>query len=158
MSDEDLFRKILKYGLKKGADQIEVFILEGSSDIVQLEKNAIFASESKSITGFGVRAYTKKGLGIATSSIIDKESLKEITEKAVKLSKLSPPDNLFATLPGPFTKYPEISGLCDCSINDLPEEEITEMAINSIENASKNPLYHHSCHFARSVLFESPER
>ena len=155
MSDEELYRKILKYGLKKGADQIEVFLLEGSSDIVQLEKNAIFASESKSITGFGVRAYTKKGLGIATSSIINKETLKEITEKAVKLSKLSPPDNLFATLPGPFTNYPKVTGLSDSSISNLLEEEITEMAINAIDNATNKHDVILSGNFRRMYVTET---
>ncbi|NHK30112.1 MAG: TldD/PmbA family protein [Asgard group archaeon] len=131
----DIFQKALQLGLKKGADQIEIYVLKGNMDVVQLEKNAIKASESKSVTGIGVRAYTKKGLGIATTSVIDPSSIKDIIIKAVKLSKLSPPDKLFKTLPGPFEKYPEVKGLSDKKIVNLPAAELTELTIKAIDSA-----------------------
>lgn len=131
----NIYHKALQLGLKKGADQIEIYVLKGNTDVVQLEKNAIKASESKSVTGIGVRAYTKKGLGIATTSLIDPPSIKDIIIKAVKLSKLSPPDKLFKTLPGPFEKYPEIEGLSDNKISELPADELTDLAIEAIDSA-----------------------
>ena len=131
----DIYHKAINLGLKKGADQVELFVIEGYSDVVQLEKNAIKASESKSITGLGVRAYTKKGLGIATTSLIDDDSIKEIVIKAVKLSKLSPPDKLFKTLPGPFENYPIIEGLSSKGVSNLTADKLTELAINAIDSA-----------------------
>jgi len=131
----NIYEKALQLGLKKGADQIEIYVLKGNTDVVQIEKNAIKAAESKSVTGIGVRAYTKKGLGIATTSIIDPSSIKDIIIKAVKLSKLSPPDKLFKTLPGPFEKYPEIKDLSDKQINELPPDQLTELAIDAIDSS-----------------------
>ena len=151
----ELFNKAIKHGLKKGADQLEIFVLEGSTDVVQLEKSAIFASESKAITGFGIRAYTNKGLGIATSSVIDKESVLDLVEKAVKLSKLSPPDELFKTLPGPYTNYPKVDGLLDKSICDLPAESLTEMTIEAIDNSLEKHDVIVSGNFKRMDVTES---
>ncbi len=131
----NIYHKALALGLRKGADQVELFVIEGYSDVVQIEKNAIKASESKSVTGLGVRAYTKKGLGIATTSLIDAESIKEIVIKAVKLSKLSPPDKLFKTLPGPFENYPTIQGLSNKGVSNLTAAELTELAISAIDSA-----------------------
>ncbi len=131
----NIYHKAISYGLKKGADQVELFVIEGYSDVVQLEKNAIKASESKSVTGLGVRAYTKKGLGIATTSLIDEDSTKDIVNKAVKLSKLSPPDKLFKTLPGPFEIYPTIDGLSNEGVSNLSADKLTEMAITAIDSA-----------------------
>ncbi|MBN1330767.1 MAG: TldD/PmbA family protein [Candidatus Heimdallarchaeota archaeon] len=134
----DFFQKVINMGLKKGADQIEFFVLEGFTDIIQLENNGIKVSESKTITGIGVRAYSKKGLGIATTSLLGGESIKEIVSKAVKLSKLSPPDTLFKTLPGPFDSYPQVEGLFDEEIINLPDEKLTEMAIEAIDCANES--------------------
>ncbi|MFW9922096.1 MAG: TldD/PmbA family protein [Candidatus Thorarchaeota archaeon] len=152
---DELFQKAIKYGIKKGADQVEIFALEGCIDIVQLEKNAIFASESKSITGIGVRVYTKKGLGIATSSLIEKESIKKIVEIAVKLSKLSPPDKLFSSLPGPFTNYPKIDGLNDKGICELPDEKLPEMASEAIDSALERHKVITSGNFKRTDVNET---
>ena len=152
---DELFVKGVKYGIKKGADQVEIFVLEGSSDVVQLEKNAIFASESKTITGIGVRAYTNKGLGIATTSLLDKESIKDSVYKAVKLSKLSPADDLFSSLPGPFTKYPSVKGLADKAITSLPAENLTEMAIEAIDSAVEKEDVIVSGNFKRMHVTES---
>ncbi len=151
----DFFIKGIKHGIKKGADQVEIFVLEGASDITQLEKNAIFASESKTITGFGVRAYTKKGLGIATTSLLDKDSIKDSVNKAVKLSKLSPPDDLFSSLPGPFTKYPKVKGLEDKTISELPAENLTEMAIEAIDSAIEKDEVVVSGNFKRLCVTET---
>ncbi len=151
----DMFVKSVNLGLKKGADQIEIFVLEGASDIVQLEKNAIFASESKTITGLGVRAYTKKGLGIATTSLLDKDSIKDSVMKAVELIKLSPPDDWFSTLPGPFTNYPNVRGLEDRAISDLPTENLTEMAIEAIDSATEKDDVVVSGNFKRVCVTES---
>ena len=152
---DELFVKGVNYGLKKGADQVEIFVLEGASDVVQLEKNAIFASESKTITGIGVRAYTNKGLGIATTSLLDKEAVKDSVYKAVKLSKLSPADDLFSSLPGPFTKYPSVKGLADNVITNLPAENLTEMAIEAIDSAVEKEDVIVSGNFKRMHVTES---
>ncbi|NHJ47895.1 MAG: TldD/PmbA family protein [Asgard group archaeon] len=151
----NIYHKAIQYGLRKGADQIELYILEGNADVVQLEKNAIKASESKSVTGIGVRAYTKKGLGIATTSLLDSDSIKEIVLKAVKLSKLSPPDKLFQSLPGPFEKYPQIEGLSDDSISDLPADVLTELTIEAIDAAVENHDVYVSGSFNRSNATET---
>ncbi|HUT81741.1 MAG TPA: TldD/PmbA family protein [Candidatus Bathyarchaeia archaeon] len=133
----DFYQKVINMGLKKGADQIELFVLDGFTDIVQLENNGIKTSESKTITGIGVRAYSDKGLGIATTSLLDEDSIKEIVLKAVKLSKLSPPDPLFKTLPGPFDSYPKVEGLFDDEIINLPDDKLAEMAIEAIDCANE---------------------
>ncbi|HUU78909.1 MAG TPA: TldD/PmbA family protein [candidate division Zixibacteria bacterium] len=151
----ELFHKAIRLGLKKGADQLEIFALEGYTDVVQFEKNAIFASESKTITGIGIRAYSNKGLGIATSSMMDKESVKEIVEMAVKLSKLSPSDDLFESLPGPFTKYPKVEGLNDKGICELPAESLTEMTIEAIDNALEKQKVIVSGNFKRVAVTET---
>ncbi|MHA1213368.1 MAG: PmbA/TldA family metallopeptidase [Candidatus Heimdallarchaeota archaeon] len=150
----DIYQKAVHYGLKKGADQVEIFILEGFTDVIQLEKNAIKASESKTVTGIGVRAYTNKGLGIATTSLLDQDSINNIVGKAVKLSKLSPPDDLFERLPGPFDTYPEVTGLCDEKICNLPDGQLTEMAIEAIDNALEKHDVIASGNFSRSYAIE----
>lgn len=133
----DFYQKVINMGLKKGADQIELFLLDGFTDVVQLENNGIKVTESKTITGIGVRAYTNKGLGIATTSLLEEESIKEIVLKAVKLSKLSPPDNLFKSLPTSFESYPQVEGLFDKEIINLPDDKLTEMAIEAIDCANE---------------------
>jgi PmbA protein len=151
----NIYHKAIQYGLRKGADQIELYVLEGSSDVVQLEKNAIRAAESKTVTGIGVRAYTKKGLGIATTSLLDSDSIRDIVTKAVKLSKLSPPDKLFKTLPGPFDNYPQINGLSDDKITFITPDKLTEMAIDAIDSAVENNNVYVSGSFNRSNATET---
>lgn len=151
----NIYKKAINHGLKKGADQIELFVLEGCSDVVQLEKNAIKAAESKAITGIGVRAYTKNGLGIATTSSIDPIVIKDIVTKAVKLSKLSPPDDLFKTLPGPFNSYPEVEGLFDKTICNYSDDTLTELAITSIDSALEYHDVITSGNFNRSYATET---
>ena len=150
-----IYEKAINYGLKKGADQIELFVLEGCSDVVQLEKNAIKAAESKTITGIGVRAYTKKGLGIATTSSLEHDAIKNIVGKAVKLSKLSPPDRLFKSLPGPFDSYPDVKGLSDKTLCEFSDEKLTEMACASIDSALEKHDVIASGNFNRSYATET---
>lgn len=151
----EIYQKAIKYGLKRGADQIELFVLEGCTDAVQLEKNAICASESKTVTGIGIRAYSNKGLGIATTTLLEEESIKESIGKAVALSKNSPADELFTSLPGPFEKYPEVKGTCDVGVCDLPNETIPEMAIQAIDAALEKHDVIISGNFKRSFFTES---
>jgi len=151
----DIYSKIINFGLKKGADQRELFILDGFSDVIQLEKNAIKASDSKTVTGIGIRAYTKNGLGMATTSLLDIESIKEATLKAVKLSKLSPPDKLFKSLPGPFDDYPKVEGLSEKGVSELSSDTLAEMAIEAIDSALEKHDVIVSGSFNRSSAIET---
>ncbi|MHA1740292.1 MAG: TldD/PmbA family protein [Candidatus Heimdallarchaeota archaeon] len=152
---DDFYKKAVKYGLKKKADQIELFILKGYTDVVQLEKNAIFASESKTITGIGIRAYTKNGVGMATTSSLDHSAIKDVVSKAVTLSKLSPPDDLFESLPGPFDKYPKLDGLYDDAIENMPDDDLPEMAITAIDCALEKHDVIVMGNFKRLIVSES---
>ena len=131
----NIFQKAINYGLKKGVDQIELFLLDGHSDVVLIEKNAIKATECKSLTGVSVRAYTNKGLGIATNTLIDEKNITKTIKEAVILSKLSPPDDLFKSLPGPFDNYPKVVGLFDYNLKNLSDEQLIDLAIESIDSA-----------------------
>jgi len=152
---DEFCKKAIKYGLKKKADQIELFVLKGYTDVVQLEKNAIFASESKTITGIGIRAYTKNGVGMATTSSLEHSAIKDVISKAVTLSKLSPPDDLFSSLPGPYEKYPSIDGLYDEAITNMPDDDLPEMAIEAIDCATEKHEVIVMGNFKRLIVTES---
>jgi len=152
---DEFYKKAVKYGLKKKADQVELFVLKGYTDVVQLEKNAIFAAESKTITGIGIRAYTKNGVGMATTSSLDHSAIKGVVSKAVTLSKLSPPDDLFESLPGPFDKYPKLDGLYDDAIENMPDDDLPEMAITAIDCALEKHDVIVMGNFKRLIVSES---
>ncbi|MCF2142289.1 MAG: TldD/PmbA family protein [Candidatus Heimdallarchaeota archaeon] len=153
--DSRQIHEAINFGLKRGADQLEFFILHGNSETVQIEKSAIKASENKSISGMGIRAYTKKGLGIATTTLLTECSLKELTKKAVQLSKIAPPDELFKSLPGPFTAYPKVNGLYDKTITNFPDGHLTDLAIEAIEAGLEKHNVIISGSFEREVVEES---
>ncbi|MEA2070875.1 MAG: TldD/PmbA family protein [Asgard group archaeon] len=132
---EQIFQNAIEYGQKKGADQLDLYILEGCSETVQIEKNNIIVSESKSITGIGIRVYTNNSLGMATTSLLTKQAILEAINRAYGLSKASPSDELFDSLPGPYSDYPIIGGLADAETCSLPGDYLTEIAIEAIETA-----------------------
>jgi PmbA protein len=130
-----LYREAIQLGEQRGAEQIELFILKGTTDVIQFEKNGIIASESKTLTGISVRAYTNKGLGLATTTLLTKDSILNAVKKAVTLSKSSPPDELFKSLPESKTNYPTVDGLDDKAIRNLSAASLANLAIEGIDSA-----------------------
>jgi len=76
--------KLVKFGLKEGADQVEVSVREGTDFSVEVRKGKIEKLEEAGTRSLAVRVIKDQKSATATSSKFDLEPLKDLVRGAVK--------------------------------------------------------------------------
>ncbi|KKK42650.1 hypothetical protein LCGC14_0416150 [marine sediment metagenome] len=119
----------------------EFFFEKNKYTSIEIEENTIKISETGDDNGVGVRVINKKGaLGFAFSNILNKKTIKELCNIAIKMMNVSTPDGDFKDLPGPYQNYPKVKNLFDRDLKYFEIENSLSYINNLIEVCSQDEL------------------
>ncbi|MFC1501980.1 TldD/PmbA family protein [bacterium] len=93
-----LAEKLVAYGRKKGADEVEISIGEGSEFTVDVRQGEIEKLVEAGSKGLSLKVILDKRVATASSSDFSEETLNHLIENAISRAKVSSPDP-FAGLP-----------------------------------------------------------
>jgi PmbA protein len=114
----------LKFAQQMGADDAEVFVYQGLTTKVNIERGQIAKNLQISDLGLGIRATIKKAMGFAYTNVLEsKTTIQETVTNALSLAKASKPDTHWSGFP---TKYdfPTVKDTYDKKIVQLDSEDM----------------------------------
>jgi PmbA protein len=94
----DLAEELVSHGRKKGADQIEVLVDEGSEFSVDVREGKIEKLEEAGERDLSLKIIVDQKVATASSSDLNKETLHRLVENAIARARVSSPDP-FSGLP-----------------------------------------------------------
>ncbi len=127
-------RQACEAGRRAGADFVEVRISEGKSANVRLERSSVDSTEVKLISGAGVRAFCKGGLGSVSLDGLDVTRIIQAAEQAAEMARFAVPDKDFMTLPAPEDEI-SVAGLYDPAIENIDTPALARIALECVEAA-----------------------
>lgn len=128
--------KVVTFCENKGAEA-EALGIKRKEIIVTIERSDIKLCIKQYTTGVGIRTLTKNSVGFASCNTLDEYTAKETAERAVNMSKKTPPLP-FATLSSP-GQLPEITGLYDPEVQNFDEEDAVSTVKNMVKAATEDP-------------------
>lgn len=123
--------EIIKKAKQKGADQIEVYLVEGRNLSVEIKGQKIEALEESVSSGYAIRVIKDQRLGFAYSNSM--ADIEDVLEKAI--------DNAFFVSPDEFFELPEPSGfyynldVFDPLIDGIKKEDLVKKCLE-LEDAA----------------------
>jgi PmbA protein len=125
----DLAQDLVNFGKARGADEIEVSILDGYEFSVDVRFGEIENLVEAGSRALGLRAIKDKKTAFASSSDLSRETLEHLVKNAIKRAALANPDE-FSGLPLLSSEQKEIPSLnlFDPSISDLDSKKKIGMA------------------------------
>ena len=126
----------MKSALRKGAAEAEVFVYEGLSTSVGIERGQISKSDRIIDRGIGVRVQAKKAIGFANTNIIDDPAVVEDTiVKALSAARASKPDKDWNGLPEK-RSYSAPQGTFSSEVSELHSEDLVKAASRMLDAAT----------------------
>ncbi|MDA1317371.1 MAG: TldD/PmbA family protein [bacterium] len=136
MLGQTKLKKIAEKVLKLSkADQTEVLLSVSEDALTRFANNHIHQNMAWNNLGISVRVIYGKKIGVASTNAFDKESLKDVVERASTLAKLQSPDPNFQSLPTPLST-PEV----DKEVFKATEEEMASSVHTVIKQAQAEGL------------------
>lgn len=128
---EELVNYAMEQALKLGASYVDVRIQDVESESITVENGILREYQTNRLRGVGIRVIVNKSLGLASSTILDKNSLASTVKFAVSMAKASgklAKPTLFSSIE-PKTASSKI--YCQVNPSDISSEEkirLTTMA------------------------------
>lgn len=122
MIDKDKIEEAMRAAIGYStADQTEVLASSRSTALTRFSNNYIHQNVAETNMSISIRAVIGKRQGYASTNRLDKDSIKETVNKAIKIAEHRPPDPGFVSLPepGPITRRDMVS---DATVNYTPEQ------------------------------------
>lgn len=123
----------VKLALKHGAEEAEAYGVDGHQSEVFLERNDVKLGKSQVRSGIGVRVLKGKGLGFASTNLLEAGRVAEIAERAVTMASKAPPD-AYNALPEP-RPLRKIPGLYDRGSEAVTAEDVLRHATSMLRAA-----------------------
>ncbi len=123
----------VKIGLNLGADEVEVYLLNGESTEVALENNDIHIGRTDVTSGSGIRVFKNKGLGFASTNSVEERDIRRAMERALQLADHAPPE--------PWNELPDkaqlkdVKGLYDPDSEGFNTEDALRMASEMLSSS-----------------------
>jgi PmbA protein len=125
----DLAEKCVSYGLKKGADQVEVTILDGSEFSVDIRHGEIENLIEAGSRNLSAKVIKDQKTAYASSSDLSDEALRKLLSRAVQRAELSSPDPYAGLPPKPkIDRDASVLSLFDPRILTLSPAEKIDLA------------------------------
>lgn len=105
-------RKATRLAVKKGADQAQATAFTFVEDLTRFANSQIHQNVATHKDGLRVQVVLKKKIGDMAVAAFDPASVEGAVREAIKIAKLSPPNELFKSLPEP-KKYTPLKGTFD---------------------------------------------
>lgn len=119
----------------RGAES-EVYGIRKRETIISLERNDINHCTQQFITGMGIRACSGNQLGFACCNSIDSREVKKTAEKAIKMSRKTPPSPESIVFASPH-RIPIIEGLYNGEIESFDAADAVKEARKMMEVLSE---------------------
>jgi len=141
LTDNDLLTlagDVLATALKTGATSADVMAADGRDTSISLRHGVIEKLEQAEAREVGVRVFVGQSSAIMSGSVLNKEALDRLVERALDMARLAPPDP-FSGLADPSQlakTYPKLDLASD---EDIPPEELRARALAAEEAALAVP-------------------
>ncbi|MEM2987798.1 MAG: TldD/PmbA family protein [Candidatus Bathyarchaeia archaeon] len=127
----------VKFALKHGADEAEVFAYQGLTKAVAIERGQIAKSSRIIDQGLGVRTVVSKAIGFSYTNIVgSKEAIEETVLKSLKSAKASKPDKDWKGFPSR-KPYANVKGTFDGAVCESSSEDLVRLSSLMLEAAEK---------------------
>ncbi|MGB9683507.1 MAG: TldD/PmbA family protein [Candidatus Bathyarchaeales archaeon] len=125
------------FALRKGASEAEVFVYEGLTTTVTIERGQIAKSSRIIDKGLGIRTVINNAVGFSYTNILkNKAAIEETVLKSLKSTKASKPDKDWQGFP-PKKPFAHVKNTFDSSICELSSEDLVKTASLMLEAAEK---------------------
>jgi len=122
---------ILEIAEKKGLGEVEAYLVSNKVLTIRLANNAVFESKGVHDIGVGLRVIKDKMLGFSSTADLSKKSLEKLVNAAGSTAKARKlPFKYSFPKPG---KIPNVAGIYDKKLAELPPEEAVELAYDMVE-------------------------
>jgi PmbA protein len=132
-----LSEETVKFALKNGAAEAEVFAYQGLATNISIERGQIAKSSRIIDRGIGIRAIINRAVGFSYTNILEsKVAIEETVYRALSLAKASKPDENWHSLPD---RKPVVSveNTYDRKIVALHSEDLVQVASRMLEAAKQ---------------------
>jgi len=132
-----LSAEALKTAEKRGANQVEVFIMSTHGRSVYIEDSRPRVADDKFEVGLGIKVCLGKRVGFS-SGTVNHGSLKEIVDEALTIAKTTEEDPYFKSLPSGGKFSGQVKGSYSEETAQIGLEETVAKAVETIKAAEKN--------------------
>ncbi len=132
----DILERVVRYCEGQGAEA-EAMGVQRSEIIVTVERNDIKLCMKQRTAGVGIRTSIKNSVGFSSCNSFDETILKETAERAIKISRKTPP--LPFSVFAPPDHLREVPGLYDPEVHTFDEEAAILAAERMITAAREDP-------------------
>ena len=132
-----LVERAVADALKKGADEAEVFLYQGFTTRVSVERGQITKSAKIIDEGLGIRVVVKKALGFSYTNKLDSErAVEETILNALGFARASKPYEDWYGF-SEKKQYPTVEGTFDKRIVELSSEDLVNFASRMLDAAKE---------------------
>jgi PmbA protein len=127
----------VRFALKKGADEAEVFAYQGLTTNISIERGQIAKNSRIVDQGVGIRAIINKAIGFAYTNVLGaKAAIEETVNKALGSAKASKPDKDWYELPSKKSTA-SVENTYDRHVAELRSEDLVKVASVMLDAAEK---------------------
>ncbi len=120
---------------REGAEFVDVSAGRYRNLTVSLEKGAIKNADASWSSSVSVRAFHKGGVGWASAGSLERHQIEECASLAAAMAKEADPDPDFVSLVEPVAKYPDVPGIYDERLRELPIGTLMEWCLANVDEA-----------------------
>lgn len=124
----------VKYAISRGANEAEAYVERSRNNEVEIQNNTIRQAYTSVDLGLGVRVVIGKSIGFAYTNKLDRRSIEEAVDRAIKIARAGKPDPHWRGLPEPSGNYPQVEGTYSIELSRLRLENIVEKAGILLDN------------------------
>ncbi len=125
----------VSYALQKGASEVEVYLYEGHSTNVGIERGQVTKSNKILDQGLGIRVIVRKAIGFAyTNAIENKNTINDAIASALSAAKASKPDKNWKDFPEK-SSYGLVEKTYDRKIIKLQSKDLVSLAYEMLDAA-----------------------
>jgi len=140
MDLQEICEKTLKKVEESGADQAEVFVIKARMINTYVETGKIQMITNNSWVGLGIKMVIDKRVGYIAGLISSPNEIEELIKEGISITKISPRDEKFESLPEPKQISGVIEGVFDENILELGADEFAGLAKRITNNAERNDV------------------
>ena len=140
MRIEDICRKIVELGERKGADQVEGFVVDGKMLNAYWEAGGGGTITSNQWIGIGVKIAIGKRIGYVSGIYRGDESLENIVSTGIKIARVSPPDKNFESLPEPRSIGGVVEDIFDEDLANIEPQSLWDHVKEIVEESERREV------------------
>ncbi len=127
MDYKALAEKLVNRGLRRGADEVEVYLQTSRNLSIRVRQEDLETVQESDTGGVGFRVIVDGGMGFSHSNDLSERSLDDTLDRAIAFAKLTTPDE-YNALPGE-QAHQEVEGLHDPEVAKVSMDKKIDMAL-----------------------------